>query len=392
MNDLPINKSKVKKLIKECKNLNFYHTMLSQSFKQWGPEPIKIVFEELILETIDYLSIMSPSEIHAFVNTLPSFFQMEIDMSFEDPITATLKKRIATVYLANLVYRDYYSFKDIINNNIQSSKVLKEYPEIHQYFDKDGLIIIDDKFVIFNGGIQYKNHYLHYNQFLRRGFTGNPNCDFLYIFWNYYDKSSDINSFRISIDLSRLWPKEYYSRGIELDRWFGPKFDKSKVFDKNYVGHTIHQRISPSFFEISNKLKYTEFSWKYADGIKTLEIEELDSEEHSFDSYYINRYLHSEIDVERNIIRHLDGAVKIYLKDNYHKRLNSKIPKEEKCFKKIKLFRIDGIIDENIWLELISNFYKSNEMVLEYFDPELFEELWGNKIREYKEWKMKELI
>jgi hypothetical protein len=39
-----------------------------------------------------------------------------------------------------------------------------------------------------------------------------------------------------------------------------------------------------------------------------------------------------------------------------------------------KLFRIDGAIDLDDWLGLVSMFYKGNEMVIEYFDPKLFNE------------------
>jgi hypothetical protein len=40
----------------------------------------------------------------------------------------------------------------------------------------------------------------------------------------------------------------------------------------------------------------------------------------------------------------------------------------------VKLFRIDGAVDLNNWLSLVSMFYKGNEMVIEYFDPHLFDE------------------
>jgi hypothetical protein len=37
------------------------------------------------------------------------------------------------------------------------------------------------------------------------------------------------------------------------------------------------------------------------------------------------------------------------------------------------MFRIDGEILLDDWLSLVGMFYKSNEMVIEYFDPELFD-------------------
>lgn len=50
------------------------------------------------------------------------------------------------------------------------------------------------------------------------------------------------------------------------------------------------------------------------------------------------------------------------------------MPKNARPAHYIKLFRIDGAIDLDDWLSLVSMFYKGNEMVLEYFDPKLFNE------------------
>ncbi len=45
-----------------------------------------------------------------------------------------------------------------------------------------------------------------------------------------------------------------------------------------------------------------------------------------------------------------------------------------RSLKRIKLFRIDGDIDVDKWIELLSQFFKGNEMIIEYFDPELFQQ------------------
>jgi hypothetical protein len=99
----------------------------------------------------------------------------------------------------------------------------------------------------------------------------------------------------------------------------------------------------------------------------------------------MNSYVHSERDVSLRRLRHFDGAVKVYLKDSYPQRLATQLPNELKSHKKIKLFRIDGDIDVDEWIELICLFYKLNEMLIEYFNPEHFEQVFGERIRHYRE-------
>jgi hypothetical protein len=159
------------------------------------------------------------------------------------------------------------------------------------------------------------------------------------------------------------------------------------IDNPNAVGLTIVKRVKPSIFDLTNELDRTEFYWSYKDGIKTFEVEEVSSEGYTFGPYYLNRYAHSERDTERKSLRHFDGAAKVYLQDSYASRLASQMPTEFKCHKKTKLFRIDGDIDLEEWIELLSHFYKANEMIIEYFDPGQFEKLFGDKIRRYRELK-----
>lgn len=110
----------------------------------------------------------------------------------------------------------------------------------------------------------------------------------------------------------------------------------------------------------------------------------------TLDQYYLNRYVHSERDTQKRVLRHLDGAVKVYLPDNYSDRFNSNIPTEAKSHVKIKLFRVDGNIVVDDWIELISFFFKSNEMIIEYFNPEQFKTMFEERVRDYKTWKQKQ--
>ena len=50
------------------------------------------------------------------------------------------------------------------------------------------------------------------------------------------------------------------------------------------------------------------------------------------------------------------------------------MPNEPRSHRRVKLWRVDGDIPLHRWLELIGFFFKGNEMLLEYFDPEAFHE------------------
>jgi hypothetical protein len=184
--------------------------------------------------------------------------------------------------------------------------------------------------------------------------------------------------------MQRIMPKAYLQHLIECDTWFGPNFDAKKLDDQHSVGVTVKKRIKPSIFDLTNNLDRTEFLWTYKDDIKTFEIEEISDAKYKFDRFYFNKYIHAERDIQKKQLRHFDGAVKVYTHE-YDKRLNSQLPNEYIAPIKMKLFRIDGNIDIDKWIDLISHFFKGNEMILEYFDPDGFEEQFGQKIREYKE-------
>ena len=173
-----------------------------------------------------------------------------------------------------------------------------------------------------------------------------------------------------------------------MDTWFGPAFCAKRIDDPASVGLTVHRRNKHSLFEM--KLEFTDFLWSYSDGIKTFEIEEAcaKSELHS-DKYYFNRYVHSERDVSAKQFRHLDGAVKVFLKSTYDRRRENHLPDTKFADKKLKLWRIDGDIPLDEWLNLIVLFFKSNEMIIEYFNPDEFKKMFPLRVRDFVAWKQK---
>ena len=386
MKELPIDKGKIAELARLARHCDVPPLFLPNYLSESKTHPISAPLRELADEAFGYLSVLRPEEIAQLLTNLSPGISMMIEPETELNRDEYLK-RVSVYYIVHEVNRHHFPFRAIVDEELSRSAVLKQYPELRRRMDKDGLVEVTPDLVLHDGGIEYHDHMLHYHQLFRRAYRGQPNFDFTTRFLQYYKRTNARNAFRIAIDHQRLMPKEYYSKISEFDTWYGPPFHKDKLDDPNEVGLTVVRRNPDSLFNLTNKLDRTEFYWSFKNAIKTLQIEEVCSRDYSFDDYYFNKYVHSQRDIDSKITMHLDGSVKVYLKDRYEKRFDSNIPNEDKCHKKIKLWRIDGDIELDEWSELISLFYKGNEMIIEYFDPQKFEELFELRIRDYEAWK-----
>lgn len=384
MHSLPLDKRKIEALAAKARDYNIFPMFFRPEETE---HPVSPLLNELINNAYYYISRMSDVEVGELLSGVLKNYAFMIEDEGLD--TNAFRREVALYYVVTEVQGIYFAFGNVVKENIDDSKVLRILPELRAKLDKDGLLIIDDCLILHQDGIEYKDYILHYHQLLRRGYTSNPNFDFLRPLANNYRRTKKINSFRIAIDHRRLMAKKHYFMAFEKDTWFGPPFDSSKLDDPRAVGLTKIVRNEDSLFRDiwNNGLERTEFYWNYRNGVKSFEIEEISGIEYQFDSFFFNRYIHSERDIKNKVTRHLDGAVKVYLENNYQDRVNTHIPKEGKCFKKIKLWRIDGNIDLKNWVDLISFFFKSNEMIIEYFNPAEFEEMFELKVRNPEEWK-----
>lgn len=386
MPELPLERKEISELCRQCLHHNVFPAFLPNAYHSEKPAPVFKILKPLVEDSVVCLSALNLLELNALIQGIPPGFRMMIDEEhIEDEPDGEYFLRVALYYLASVLQRGYLDFRSVLNPDLNPSEVLKIYPDLVERFDDDGLLRLDGSFVLMDAGIQYRNHILHYHQFLRRGFTSNPNFDFLSKFASFCRQSQ--NEFRIAIDHRRIISIENFERIMEFDTWYGPHFNRDDLDNLTKLGLTIVQRERPSPFDLSSKIDRTEFFWK-ADRktrIKTFEVEEICSDDNSIETYFLNRYIHSERDTENAMLRHFDGAVKVYTNVDYSRRCESQMPKEWRATKKIKLFRIDGNLDVDKWIELISMFFKGNEMVMEYFDPEQYKQRFGAKIRKYKE-------
>jgi hypothetical protein len=384
-----LTEQELAELMELCRDLDVFPFELPYFIPKKASHPVADLLSGLIEKCARYLDKISAAEVDALIHEIPEPLRFYVNKRAGSGRRERLES-IALSYIEAAIYERYFKLADVLTANASEGKVFEKYPELRRRIDKHGLLHVDDSVRLTPHGILYRDHLLHYHQLLRKHFTSNFNFELLDSFIRYHaqqkntlDSKQDGGSpgawsFRIAIDANRLMPKRYLRLKGEKEVWFGPRFDETKL-DKRHdplltcVKNTIPELYRSFFADVDR----TEFRWAYrnSDAISEFEIEEVSNESNARDGYILNRYVHSERDMKRRVMRHFDGAVKVYSYSDYSARLSSQLPTEPKCYRKIKLFRIDGDIDTATWIDLIAKFYLHNPMILEYFDPEQYEAL-----------------
>jgi hypothetical protein len=154
------------------------------------------------------------------------------------------------------------------------------------------------------------------------------------------------------------------------DYWFGPKFNLDDIDGRIHgIELTVHTRLPDSYLNmLPGKLNRTEFMWSMRGDLKTLQIEELvplnDTE---LARRIAVRYIHTIRDTVNHAFVHLDGAIRWYSPENYIFRFDTKLSNRPNPDGYYKLFRVDGNITNQDWIDLIANFFSGNELIHEYF-------------------------
>jgi len=279
---------------------------------------------------------------------------------------------MAVCLIADRLQAMFFSVKDALATGPKdNSVVLQVYPELRDLHTDEDLLVLQAPMIAMAQGIFYKEHVLHYHQLLRRGYSSNPNMDFLARLTAFHRGNADAKV-AVAIDHRRLMPKEYFREFFERDMWFGPPFREQDLDDPRKVGLTIVGRSDPAVHSRNAALcrlegiERCEVLWTCRDGIKTAQIEEVSSMKTS-EGLTINRYVHSYRDLATRAFVHLDGACKVYSEDQLEPRLNTRMPDVPRARQKPKLFRIDGKVALESWSELICFFFRGNPLILEYF-------------------------
>lgn len=240
----------------------------------------------------------------------------------------------------------------------------KLFPNLFSKIDKDGLIPLSDLNPVGPGVFERDGLLLFAHQFFRRSLSrlNSLNEPFLKIIQELSTKPK-INA-KILLDRDMVGLAKSYLPTIELEYWWGPKFDKN--LSKIPTGVTTYKASKRDclFYGISR----TEIWWHLQNQTKTLECEEL----RDISSFGLGvdkfgcRYVHSIIDPSNSEPFHLDGAIRLYNDESMIERLDKDISRSGRHTDYFKLWRLDGALDIEIWKKTITHYYRDNSLIGEY--------------------------
>lgn len=232
--------------------------------------------------------------------------------------------------------------------------------------DKRALVPLSELKMIGPGVFEIDGFAVFAHSFFRRSQSQLNNLNIFFLTKLYEISQKTGLDVKIALDPNSLGIPETYMRPIELNYWWGPKFNEN--LNNIPTGVTIHNSNGKRerFFSGISK---TEFWWHKQNDIQSLECEEI----RDIPSFGISkvsenfgcRYVHSMIN-QSGVPFHLDGAVRVYTEEKMLSRLDVDISKAGKDTEYFKLWRVDGDIKIKEWKELISDFFWDNELVGEY--------------------------
>jgi hypothetical protein len=293
---------------------------------------------------------------------------------------------------------DYCKSKDIklTTSNfdyIQTIGIVAKYPNIVHLLnnkiskDKEGLVkvnILEKEFYkeCLTTGYYYSNRYIVMaNPYFRREHDEDNNFapHFVDVYLGY--NSDNIDKY-IAIDSDRVRINVEKSIYMEFDTWYGAKF-KNTISD--IEDGIVKLRPPLQFDSIDTDWLFggtysLDIKWTSKDGIKTFQAEEFKIKERKIKKngheYYPAKYLHAEFDTNTGTFRHFDGAIHFYKEDEYFQRRDSDFNHNNKKSLKLKtlsqkLFKVNGQVSVEKWIELTSHYLQGDPLIFEYFEGKL---------------------
>jgi len=175
---------------------------------------------------------------------------------------------------------------------------------------------------------------------------------------------------RVAIDPNRVVPAVDIQDATLKDYWWGIRLTRANLDDLNEIGHTRHERRADAHDEFGvYPLLATDFSWHRDGNTKVLNVEETVPRDAvgPFPGPVTNRYLHSLRNTIAHRFVHVDGAIKSYDRAHYLPEISWPTADKGTVVHYRKMWRVEGKVDDAIWGRLVGNFFRGNELVIEYF-------------------------
>lgn len=201
---------------------------------------------------------------------------------------------------------------------------------------------------------------------------------FIDLFWRF--DGPDIEKF-IALDENRVRIDVGGQGYFEADTWYGAPFHEDIRNIRSGIAKLrppldLESRHVSFFFADAYCL---DIKWSESDGIKSFQALEIKTEEIRINVggrlYFPARYLHAEFDLAANCFRHFDGAIQLYTEEEYFQRRDSDFNMTIKNLSHIKarstkVFKINGPLRTESWVEFCCHFFTANPLTFEYFSGE----------------------
>lgn len=198
---------------------------------------------------------------------------------------------------------------------------------------------------------------------------------FVDLFWRL--NSQNIKKY-IAIDEDRVRINVDESAYVELDTWYGAPFneDISKIKEgttKLRPPLDLDPRYIDSFFAQTYCL---DIKWSDSSQIKIFQALEVKTQDVQVIAdgqiFFPSRYLHAEYDLSSGTFRHFDGAIQLFTEEEYLRRRDSDLNMPFKSIEHIKarskkVFKLNGTISVDSWVEFCCHFFTGNPLTFEYF-------------------------
>lgn len=234
-----------------------------------------------------------------------------------------------------------------------------------------------------SGYYMAENYIAMVHPYFRRGHypLNNFAPDFVPIFLNYSqpEKYIAVDSDRVRIDMNG-------GTYMERDRWYGAKFTKAIAdMEDNIAKLAPTPGLDPFDIQFFFGNTYSlNIKWSSKGRFKVFQAEEFKAESSTILKdglqYFPAKYIHAEFNLDKNVFTHIDGAIHFYTEEEYYSRRDSDFNynfKNEKQLKPLsqKMFKVNGEIEVDKWVELVSHYLTGNPLIFEYFEGHLPEDL-----------------
>ena len=173
--------------------------------------------------------------------------------------------------------------------------------------------------------------------------------------------------FKIRLDPLIRIHKDSYSPLMQKMNIYGDKLDWDKISTLEFddYGQWFGEGLS------SAEIGITDYVWSPYDNNEVhFTCEELPKEEEI--PTRGSRYFHAIFDKTTGNVIHCDGAIRFYTKEEFADRSTFHVRKAEarKVGIRKKIFQIDEVIDQQLFMNLATNFFVWNQDAINYFNTE----------------------